>query len=85
MTILAGYAPGKVNASVVALAGLLARSRTEDVVAVSVTPASWPTPHIAGSDREFALWAGRRGRAIARDAESDFGDSGEVDQSHVPR
>ena len=71
MTILAAYAPGKANASVVALAGWLGRSRSEDVVALSVTPAGWPTPHIAGSDREFVVWTKKTGRAIARDAVAD--------------
>lgn len=70
MTILVGFQPGKDDRSSVELAATLARSSGEDLLAVTVVPASWPTPVAGHTDREFEQWSAERGEKGAAEAQA---------------
>jgi len=69
MTVVVGFAPNKDEYGGLELAALLARSAGQDVLAVCVVPAPWPTPVAGTVDREFDEWAHAHGAAAVAEAE----------------
>ncbi len=62
MTIVVGFSPAHVDQASVELGAMLARSRSGDLLLVSVVPAPWPTPVAGHTDREFERWSAQRGQ-----------------------
>jgi len=69
MTVVVGFAPNKDEYGGLELAALLARSSGQDVLAVTVVPALWPTPVAGTVDREFDEWAHSHGEAAVAEAQ----------------
>lgn len=69
MTILVGLGPQDDHCGI-EFAATLARTDGQDLVAVSVVPAPWPTPVASGVDRDYAAWASEQGRASAIKAQA---------------
>lgn len=69
MTVVVGFAPNKDEYGGLELAALLARSSGQDVLAVTVVPALWPTPVAGTVDREFDEWAHAHGASAVAEAE----------------
>lgn len=70
MTVLVGFAPDKDDYGGLELAAMLARSAGQDIVAVTVVPAPWPTPVAGHVDREFEEWAAARGESAVAQAKA---------------
>lgn len=69
MTIVVGFSPEKGGRATLELAVLLARSGTQEQLAVTtVTPQHWTTPSMAKVDAEFQAWATGQGDAALAQA-----------------
>jgi nucleotide-binding universal stress UspA family protein len=68
MSLVVGFAPDKDDFGGLELAAMLARSSGQDIIAVTVVPAPWPTPVAGTVDREFEAWAAARGESAVAQA-----------------
>lgn len=74
MTLLVGFNPDRDDQTAIELGATLARSANQDLLVVSVVPATWPTPVAGHTDREFERWAAERGAQAVAAAEGLLAD-----------
>jgi nucleotide-binding universal stress UspA family protein len=74
MTLLVGFPTRQDDRAGVEFAATLARSSGQDLLLVTVVPASWPTPVAGHTDREFEQWAEQTGERAVAEAEALLAD-----------
>jgi nucleotide-binding universal stress UspA family protein len=70
MTIVVGFRPDRGAKAAISLAGQLARTAGDALIAVTVVPAPWPIPSMARVDGEYADHAAETGAKAVAEAEA---------------